>query len=121
MPTFSKNTLSHSTNGKSIVLALSTVPGTLLHTTGTSNSITDEVWLYASNCSMYDSILTLYWGSSASNDKLMQLNVPAYAGPVITVPGLILTGDGSNGTSVYASVTSPSSVNVAGYINRITP
>jgi hypothetical protein len=120
MATFSKIPLSQSTNGKSILLSLSASPGILLHTTGTSVADVDEVYIYASNNTTYDTGITLFWGSSAVSHNIMNLSINAYAGITTVVPGLILRGDGSIGSPIYAYVTNPSAVNITGYINRIT-
>lgn len=120
MATYSKIPLSNSTNGKSILLTLSSAPGTLIHTTGTSTANLDEIWIYATNNSGADSLTTFYWGTTATQDLITQVNVQAYAGATVIIPGTILTGTGSVGNVVYAYAQTPSAVNIIGYVNRIT-
>ncbi len=120
MATYSKIPLSQSSNGRAIMVALSSTPGTLIHITGTLSANIDEVWLYAANNSAADTLITLYWGSSAAADLLAPILIQAYAGTVLLSPGLILAGTGSVGSTIYATVAQPSAVELIGYINRIT-
>lgn len=115
MATYSKIPLSQGTNGKSIMLSLSSAPGILIHTAVAAPS-TDEIWLYASNTSSSDSITTFYWGTTAIADVLAQVNVQAYAGLMLIIPGLII----NNANTIYAYTQYPSAVDIAGYVNRIT-
>lgn len=120
MATYSKIPLSQSINGKSIMLTTSAAPYTLLHTTGSLSANTDEIWLYAANNSSADTLITIYWGSSATTDILAPIVIQAYAGATLLSPGFILNGDGLDGSTIYATVASPSAVEVIGYVNRIT-
>jgi hypothetical protein len=120
MATYSKIPLSQSANGRSIMLTASAAPYTLIHTTGSLSANTDEIWLYAVNNSTADALITLYWGSSATADLLAPIVIQAYAGAALLIPGFILTGTGSAGTTVYATVATPSAVEIIGYVNRIT-
>lgn len=112
MATYTKHVLSQSVSGESILIELSASPGNLLHTAST----TDEVWLYASNNTTADCILTLNWGTSGDRDLVSKVAIQAYAGPILLIPGLVLT----SGASVYAYTSALSSVNILGYVNRIT-
>jgi len=49
MATFTKALLSGSTQGKGIKVVATASTGTTIHTTGTSSTTVDEVWLYAYN------------------------------------------------------------------------
>jgi len=49
MATYTKVKLSESTTGRMIKVAQTATAGTLIHATGTSSTIIDEVWLYAVN------------------------------------------------------------------------
>jgi hypothetical protein len=120
MASFSKIPLSQSSRGRSIMLSTSAAPYTLIHTTGTASTNTDEIWLYAANNSTSDALMTIYWGSSAFADILSPIVIQAYAGATLISPGFILTGTGSTGSTVYATVATPSAVEIIGYVNRIT-
>lgn len=120
MATFSKVKFSASTQGKPIT-ATGTAPGTIIHTTGTSSSIIDEVWLYATNYTATDVFLTVYFGGMTTANERIEMTVTAESGLYLVVPGLILTGDGSSGASIIALAGTGSAINIAGYVNRITP
>lgn len=120
MATYTKIPLSQSNYGKSTLITLSALPGINIHTTDSASNITDEIWVYASNNGSSDSLTTFYWGSTATQDLIAQINVQAYAGLTVIFPGMILKGDGSNTCSIYTYTQYPSAVNITGYVNRIT-
>lgn len=120
MATFSKELLSGSTQGKMIAVAATGTPGTLIHATGTSSTIEDEVWLYAVNSDTTNRKLTIEYGGTATAD-LIEFTVPAESGLYLIVPGLILTGTGAAANNVRAFAATASVINIAGYVNRITP
>ena len=47
MATYSKAHFSQSTNGRGILVAATSTPGTLIHTAVAGTSDIDEVWIYA--------------------------------------------------------------------------
>ena len=120
MATYSKLPLSNSSNGKTILIGLSSLPGTTIHSTGSNNTNIDEVWLYATNISSIDSMLTLYWGTSASTDIICNANIQVYTGATLIIPGLIISGTGESVNTVNAISSELSAINISGYINRIT-
>lgn len=119
MAIFTKEFLSSSSNGAPIAVTASSSPGTIIHTTGTNQSIIDEVWIYANNISMAQTTLTLEYGGTASNNRLI-LPIPAQSGLTIVAPGLILRGTGSTFSTIRAYTNTVDTVNVVGYINRIS-
>jgi hypothetical protein len=120
MAVFTKEFLTQSVNGRAITVTATTAAPNLIHTTQSLSTVTDEIWLYAANISNQDTYLTLYWGSSASSDIIFITNIEAYAGSILIIPGLILRGDGSIGSQIFATATIASAIDVLGYINRIT-
>ena len=116
MATFTKNLLSQSASGESILIELSASPGRLLHTAVPTATGADEIWLYASNSSESDCILTLNWGTSGTRDTLARIVIQAYAGPILIIPGLVL----NSSASIYAYASTLSAVNMVGYVNRIS-
>jgi len=120
MATFGKQLLSGSTGGKAIKVAATATPGTTIHTTGTSSSDIDEVWLYATNTDTSDVKLTLEYGGTTSPDDLIEVTVTAEAGLTLILPGTVLTGDGAAGRTVAAFAGSANVITIHGYINRIT-
>lgn len=120
MATYSKVQLSGSTGGRLIKVAATATAGTLVHTTGTSSSNLDEIWIYAVNSDTTDRKLTIEFGSTSAPDDLIEQTITAESGLILVVPGLILAGDGSTGRSVRAFAATANVVLIGGYVNRIT-
>jgi len=121
MATYSKQFLSASTNGRSINITATGSSTTTIHTTQTSSSIIDEVWLYATNPTSADVTFNLlYGGTNFTTDILFEGVIEAYAGNVLICPGLIAKGDGTIGLSIYGNASVTGGVNVFGYVNRIS-
>jgi hypothetical protein len=118
MTTFTKLTLSASTDGRAIKVGATATPGTTIHTGSSDASEIDEVWLYAMNTDSSDRKLTVEWGGTSSPDDLIEITLPAEPGLVLVAPGLLIKG---NATPLlvraFASVTNV--VTLHGYINRI--
>jgi len=121
MATYSKIPLSYGSYGTPIQISVSSSPGVPIHFTSTSSGITDEIYIYATNVTSFDSLLTVFWGTTATNNMIANITIDAYAGITLVIPGLILQGTGSLSSTIYAYTTYPSAVNVVGYVNRITP
>jgi hypothetical protein len=120
MPTFTKTLLSGSTQGKPIKIAATASTGTTVHSTGTSSTIIDEVWLYAYNSSTGPVSLTIQCGGTATPDDDIKIDVPPTSGLTLVVPGLILTGSGAAPAIVRAFAGTTNVVTVSGYVNRIS-
>jgi hypothetical protein len=121
MATYTKQLLSQSTNGKSIVITATGANTTTIHTTQASSDIMDEVWLYATNSTAADVTLNvLYGGTDFSTDILFEGVIEAYAGNTLICPGLILKGNGTAGSSIYGNASVASGINIFGYVNRIS-
>ena len=117
MATFSKVKLGNSTNGRGILIAATTSPGTLVHTTSTTATTIDEVWLYAQNTDTVARKLTLEWGGTGSGDTI-ELSMPAESGLVLISAGLILLYSGST-TTINAFAATTNVIGIYGYVNRI--
>jgi hypothetical protein len=120
MATFTKLHLSGSTGGRPIKVAQTATAGTTIHTTGTSLSNLDEIWLYANNTDTTDRKLTIEYGGVSSPDDLIEITIPAEAGLVLVIPGLLLSGDGSSARLVRAFAATANVINITGYVNRIS-
>lgn len=89
---------------------------TTLHTTGTSSSTLDEIWIWAAN----DSAIAVPDVRIRSGGTLW------YRGPVaanttqLLVAGAIIAGDGSAGTVIEGFVTGSYTAYIFGYVNRIS-
>lgn len=119
MATFTKLRLSDSTGGRPIKVVATATPGTLVHATGTSATVIDELWLYAMNTDTTDRKLTVEFGGVTAPDDLIELVIKAESGLVLLVPGLPLSGDGAAARNVRAFAASANVVTILGYVNRI--
>jgi len=119
MATFSKPTLSGSTDGKAIKVAATASAGTTIHTGSTTTTTLDEVWLYAVNSSASDVKLTVQWGGTTSPDDDIEYTVKAENGLYLIVPGLILKGN-ATALVVRAFAATANVICISGYVNRIT-
>jgi hypothetical protein len=120
MATFSKLHLSSSSAGQPIKVAATGTPGTTIHTTSTSSTAIDEVWIYANNTSASAVVLTIEFGGVTNPDNTVILSIPAQAGLSLVLPGLTLSGTGSAGRIVSAFAATTNVINISGYINRVS-
>lgn len=120
MATFSKQLLSGSTGGRGILVAATATAGTLIHATGISSSIIDEIHLWAHNDDSVDRTLTIEWGGVTDPNDLIVVTVPAQSGLLLLVDGLVLTGDGAAARNVRAFASAANVVSVHGFVNRIS-
>jgi hypothetical protein len=116
MSTIDKVILSGSTQGQPISVAATGTPGTTIHTTGTSATIIDEIWLYATNNDAVARNLTVEYGNGN-----IELAIPPKSGLSLVVTGLVLRGNGSAGITVAAFASAANQIQIIGYVNRITP
>ena len=119
MATFSKVKLSGSTNGRGILVAATASTGTTIHSTGTSSTVLDEVWLYAYNSDTAAVTLTVEFGGTTAPNDNIKLSIPATSGLTLVVPGLILSGTGSAASTITAFAGTTNKIVITGYVNRI--
>lgn len=119
MATFSKLTLSGSTDGKQIKVAATSTPGTTLHTASSTTTTFDEIWLYAVNSDTTARKLTIEWGGTSAPDDLIELTILPESGLVTVVSGLVLKGNATP-LVVRAFAASANVILISGYVNRIT-
>jgi hypothetical protein len=108
-------------DGNPIQLDTST---TQVHDTGTSATIKDEVWLWATNVHTSDIEVEIAFGYLTSAgfsdaDKII-VTIPAKSGLTLLVAGLPVRGTGSALRRVTATAGTASKVNLVGYVNRIS-
>ena len=120
MATFTKVPFSAQTDGQPIKVVATASTGTTIHTTGTSATAYDEIWLYAYNSSTGPILLTVQYGGTATPDDDIKISIPSQSGLTLVVPGLILAGTGSAGNTVAAYAGTANVVTVSGYVNRIS-
>lgn len=118
MAVFSKAPLSNSTDGKSILVAATTSPGTTIHTGPTNTSHIDEVWLYAANTSVNSTRLVIQWGGTASPNDNIILTLLGESGTTLVVPGFILVGNATP-LVIRAHAGTTNLVTIHGYVNTI--
>lgn len=106
--------LSASTDGRLIKVAATATAGTTIHTASASSL--DQVWLYATNTSTSDVKLTIEYGGTTSPDDLIEQTIPAEAGLILVVKGLVLT----NSLVVRAFAGTGDVINIGGYVYRYT-
>ena len=117
----SKIALSGSTQGQGVKIVATATAGTTIHTTGTSATVIDEVWLYLWNAHTADVVTTIEFGGATAPDQNIVLTVPFKSGLLLAVPGLPLLGSGSVALTVKAFAATTNVVIALGYVNRITP
>lgn len=119
MATFSKLTLSGSTDGRGIKVGATATPGTTIHTASSTSTHFDEIWLYAVNSDTTARKLTVEFGGTSSPDDLIELTVPAESGLVLISPGLVVKGN-TTPLVVRAFCATTNVVMIHGYVNRIS-
>lgn len=106
--------LSGSTDGKNIKIVQTATAGNTIHTAHATNK--DEIWLWAQNSSAAAVKLTVEWGEATAPDGNIEITIPPESGPVLVVPGWILT----NSLVVKAFAASANVILINGYVNRIS-
>lgn len=120
MATYSKITLSGSTDGRAIKVAATSTPGTTIHTGSSTATTYDEIWLYAQNTDTTARKLTVEWGGTSAPDDLIEATIAAESGLVLIAPGLIIKGNASAALVVRAFAATTNVITIHGYVNRIT-
>jgi len=118
MATFTKSTLSNSTDGKAILVAATSTPGTLIHTGPTTTTTLHEVWLYAVNTSASNVKLTIEWGEATAPNGNIEFTVAAENGLYLIVPGLLLKGN-ATALTVKAFAATTNVISIHGFVNQI--
>ena len=119
MATFTKLSLSGSTNGRAILVTATATPGTTIHATDTSATMLDEIWIYAHNSDNASVSLTIQFGGTTAPNDSITLTVPSKAGLTLVIPGLILSGTGAAANTVRAFAGTGNVITISGYVHRI--
>jgi hypothetical protein len=122
MATFTKQKLSEDLSGIGFAL----VDGTplIVHTTPISSTIFDEVWLYVANRSFTNPGIIQLNMTTDENFISTSVQVPVLSGMFLLIPGLVLTGSGTESSTVAVTDMTglfEDALSVYGYVNRITP
>ena len=114
--------LSGSTRGKPIKVAATATAGTVMHATGVSASVIDQVWLKAHNSSGTARNLTIEFGGVTDPDDLIikTVSIPANTLGIWVVEGQPLVGTGSVASTVAAFASVADVITISGFVVRIT-
>lgn len=115
MATLKRINLSGCTNGIPVGLAADSGTFTTIHSITTTVADYEEVWVWLANTDTSQQIVTLTFGGTAANNKVM-VKVPAET-TVLAVPGWTFKGASGPNTITGASGTADK-VNVHGYVNH---
>jgi hypothetical protein len=118
MATFTKTILSGSTDGRGILVAATSSPGTTIHTGSTTTATLDEIWLYAMNTDTTARKLTIQWGGTTSPNDEIEVTVQPEAGLVTIAPGLLIKGN-ATALIVRAFAATTNVITIHGFVNRI--
>jgi hypothetical protein len=117
VPSISRQLLSGSTNGRMIqVTGTATGSANTIHTAVSGTTNIDEVYLWATNTSVSDVLLTIEFGGTGTANEV-DFVIPGQVGLVEVVNKLIL----NNSLLVKAFAATGSVINIGGYVNRIVP
>lgn len=123
MATFTKLTLTGSTDGRGILVTPTATAGETIHTGSSTATDFDEIWIYAYNSHSAVVDLTLEWGGVTAPDDLIKQTLPlasagSFAGLIPIVEGLVIKGNATPlVVKAFASVADK--ITLFGYVNRI--
>jgi hypothetical protein len=121
MGTISKLALSGSNFGRPIQVSATGATGTTIHTTLSSTTTVDEIWLYATNNDLSTlRNLTIEYGTTGTASEIT-VGIPSRSGLTIVLSGLVLTGNGTSGSVIRAYSSLTNTISLVGYVNRIVP
>jgi hypothetical protein len=115
MPNYERVFLSGSSFGVPIIIDETTSANAItIHSSLASDTVMDELWVYATNESPLFCDLVLEMSDST---KTITTTLEGYSGLNIILPGIPISGDGSDPYTVKAFASS-NTVSVMGYVNR---
>ena len=118
MASFGKEVLSGSTDGRPIKVVATATAGTTIHTGSSTAADIDEIFIWASNFSAAQVVLTFEWGGTTSPDDLLEFVIPPDETRLV-IPGLIIKGNATP-LVVKAFAGSANVIILAGFVNAIT-
>lgn len=118
MAVYTRGNLNVSVNGKPIVVAATSSPGTQIHQAVAGTSAFEEIYIWASNVTGAAVTLTLEWGGVTEPDNALVYNysIPPNSPPIPVATGQIL----QNSLNVKAFASVANAINLTGFVNRIT-
>lgn len=121
MADITKELFSGSSGGRGIKIGATVSPGTLVHATGTSATIKDEVWLALQNNDTSEREAIIQWGDVTSVDDDVRVTIPSRVGLIVAIPGHCLSGTGAAARNVRVYCATTNVLVAHGFVNRITP
>lgn len=119
MASFEKKKLSNSTDGRGILVAATSTPGTLLHTGSSDITEKDEVFVYLTNTSVTAVKCTVEFGGVTTPNDLIEVTILPEDGLKLVIPGSLIIGNAS--PLLVAVFAATGSVVVAhGWTHRIS-
>lgn len=117
---------SGSTQGQPIKVTATSTPGVpTIHTTGTSATVIDRIYMWGVNtqaAATASSVLaTIEFGGATAPDFNIPVPIPGQAGPVMMLDGFPLSGNGITALTVKVFAGTTAVINIMGYVLRITP
>ena len=116
METTETRALSGSTRGRPIAIAATATPGTTLHTATTTAGEIDKVWIWLTNTSSAEQLVTIEFGSTGVGNEI-DILIPANES-VLAVDGAVIGGAATDTIAAYAGTASV--INATGRVERIT-
>ncbi len=116
---------SASVQGMGIKVVATGTAGTLVHTTTSSISTVDRIYMWATNVQAAATaptvLLTIEFGDATSPDHNILTPIPAQSGPALVIDGQPLLGSGSAPLTIGAFAATANVLMVYGYVMRIVP
>jgi hypothetical protein len=119
MATFEKKKLSGTFAGN-IPLGILPYDNAIVHATGTSSTIQDEVWLWVASPAAGATNVIQFDYACGGNSASITLEIQPNA-TILAIAGLPLSGDGTDPSSITLNNTGSDNISVSGFVNRITP
>lgn len=95
---------------------------TQVHSTLTSATVKDEVWLYVTNNGLSSTVEITITNGITNVTFANTIPGDGYNYFELVIPGLIFSGDGTVATDIYVGDTAGSAeIYVSGFVNRVTP
>lgn len=108
--TLTKEFFSGGADGGLVKPTATASPGTTIHTS--HSTAYDEIWGWAMNYNAASEEITIEWGGTGADDKILQ-TISGENGLVQVIPGIPLTNSGT-----FKVFSNPVAVNMGGYVNR---
>lgn len=123
MATFTKKTLSGSTDGRGVLVTATATNTQTIHTASSTGTTYQEIWLYAMSLHTADIDLVIEFGGVTDPADAIKLTLPtsiagSHQGLIPVCEGLVLKGNATP-LIVKAYATVASKVSLFGYLNEI--